>query len=338
MALYPLEKIKELLRKEKAAAFILLNQEGSGQPVTRYLSGFTGSASIIVISKEKSFFQTDGRYLGQYRNEVKKFTFLRQSGTPVPVLLNKILARSKSRKVLFDGTRTSFSDWQKITEKVPQAQFVSSDNILQEIRRIKQKSEIAHIKMACEIACKSFLALLPYLKNGVTEKWAAKKLEELMEKNGSEKPAFETIVASGRNASLPHAKHSERKFKAGGLVVIDFGATFGGYVSDMTRTIAIGKPSLRLKKIYEAVRRAQARGCRTIKAGVRLKTVDGACRLALQKENLSRFFIHSTGHGLGLEIHELPLINGGATGALEAGNIITCEPGGYIKNFFWVKI
>lgn len=338
MKLTPLEKIRTLLAKESAAAFILLNQEGSGQPGTRHLSGFTGSASVIVISKEKSFFQTDGRYFGQYKNEVKKFTFSRQDKASVSALLNKILAKSRSRKVLFDGTKTSFADWQKIMEKVPQAQFISSDNILQEIRRIKQSDEIASVKKACATACKSFVALLPYLQRGVTEEWVARKLEALMEEYGSERPAFETIVASGKNASLPHAKPTKKKFAYGELVVIDFGATVNGYVSDITRTIAIGRPSARLKRIYESVRRAHARGCRMIKSGVRVKAVDAACRLTLQKENLSRYFIHSTGHGLGLEIHELPRISSGAIGKLEAGSIITCEPGVYIDNLSGVRI
>ena len=159
-----------------------------------------------------------------------------------------------------------------------------------------------------------------------------------MAEEGAEGIAFPTIVASGKNGALPHARPSDKKIKSGELVTIDFGACFHGYVSDMTRTIAIGKISTRLKKIYEAVRKAQELGCTKAKAGVTGRQIDAVCRDYLTKQGLGKYFAHSTGHGIGMEVHELPIVSSYSDTLLIEGSVITCEPGVYIPNVGGVRI
>jgi Xaa-Pro aminopeptidase len=172
----------------------------------------------------------------------------------------------------------------------------------------------------------------------MTEKEIAGRLEDLMTEEGAEGISFPTIVASGKNGAFPHAKASNKKLKKGELVTIDFGARYKGYVSDMTRTVAVGKISPRLKQMYEAVREAQELGCQKAKAVVTGAEIDAVCRNYLTKKGLGRYFTHSTGHGIGMEVHEIPRISPSGAKKLPIGAVITCEPGVYIPNVGGVRI
>ncbi|KKW11250.1 MAG: Peptidase M24 [Parcubacteria group bacterium GW2011_GWA2_49_9] len=421
-----IHKVIRLLRSEQADALLVWNSEGSGQPATRWLSGFLGTASVALIllppprlrhpSLERRggrhhlscFLITDGRYTAQAKKEAKGFTVLISSAKkPTLKILAEIIAENKVGRILFDGSVTAYGvveEVKQILEKTtpvaespltkgalrrdvggglsqpPKAapfgkgkttpgladsatpfskgdtplssiELISRKHILQELRVVKEKEEIQLLKESAEIACRAFARLIPELHVGMSEKEIAKRLEDLMTEEGAEGIAFPTIVASGKNGALPHARPTDKKIKSGELVTIDFGARYKGYVSDMTRTLAVGKISSRLRKMYEAVRVAQELGCQKAKAGMTGAEIDAVCREYLTKKGYGKYFTHSTGHGIGMEVHELPHVSPNPTpsnsplergrgreNALPAGAVITCEPGVYIPNVGGVRI
>jgi len=356
-----LKKIKEVLRRERADALVVWNSEGVGQPATGWLSGFWGTASVLFVTAAQQLLITDGRYGVQARKEAKGFQiFISSVGKPTRAIFSEIVAKYNIRKILFDGsvtmhstveemrqclsrhtttnTTTAFGRPSSTKEGMENSELISRKGMLQELRIIKEKREIVLLKKAADIACGAFTKLLPELHAGMTEKSVARRLEDLMVGEGADGIAFPTIVASGKNGAHPHAKASDKKIRKGELVTIDFGARFRGYVSDITRTVAIGKITPRLKKMYEAVRKAQELGCRKTKAGITGAEIDAVCRTYLAKKGYGKYFTHSTGHGIGMEIHELPHISLSNTEALPAGAIITCEPGVYIQNVGGVRI
>lgn len=333
-----LKRLRTLMRQKGAHVFWLPNHEKSGQPATRYLSGFTGSDSHLLVKKNKCYLVTDGRYLVAAKKEVVGCEIVDISKRPFSELLKKALPKTGKKKVLIDGSLVSYSLAGKIKEKIAGLEIINADGCLTEIRRVKTANEIKLLKKAADISCRAFEKFLPFVKVGVTEKQLARKLADLLTDCGPETLAFPPIVASGRNSALPHATPTDRKLRRGDLVIIDFGATYRGYVSDMTRTVAIGKISPRLEKMYEAVREAQEAGCKEARAGVPARAVDSVCRKILAAYNLEKYFTHSTGHGIGMAIHELPHIGPKSEQKLEAGEVITCEPGVYIEKVGGVRI
>ena len=332
-------KARAVLQKEKAEALLIWNSEGSGQPATRWLSGFTGTSSVILITSAKSFLITDGRYATQSRKEAKGFLVFISSGkTSGRVLLGKLLQKHRIRNVIFDGSVTPYSVVEDTRKAFPEVAFMSHARILQKLRISKSREEIKLLTHAGDIAGRALRRLIPLLRAGLTEKEIAQRLETLCFEEGAEGIAFPTIAASGENGALPHAKVTDKKIQTGELVTIDFGVCYRGYVSDMTRTFAIGRVSTRMIKIYEAVRKAQERGCEKARAGVSGREVDAVCRDYLTKEGLGKYFTHSTGHGIGVEVHELPILSLSYDAKIPVGAVITCEPGVYIPGVGGVRI
>lgn len=335
-------KIKKLLAEKNANVFWLPNHERSGQPGTRYLSGFTGSDSHLFVTKNKAYLMTDGRYLVATRKEVTECVVVDVAKQSPSEFLKKILPKMEKKTILIDGAVTHFSAVEKIKEKIPGVKIINSDGLLKELRRVKTVAELKLLKKAADISCKAFEGFLPFIKIGVTEKWLARKLTDLLLDFGADDISFEPIIASGENSALPHARPTDKKLKKGELVIIDFGANFKGYVSDMTRTVAVGNISPKLRNMYEVVREAQEKGCAKARAGRRgltpARALDSACRETLKKHGLEKYFTHATGHGIGLEVHELPVISSTQNNPLETGEVITCEPGVYIKGLGGVRI
>lgn len=331
-------KIKKMLAEKKADVFWLPNREKSGQPGTRYLSGFTGSDSHLLITRKKSYLMTDGRYLVAAKKEVAGCEIADVSERPFIELLKKIQPKNGRKTVLIDGSVTAFSLVEKIQEKIPGLSVKNEDGLLHEIRRVKTPAEITLLKKASAISCKAFEKFLPHIKIGLTEKRLAHILKNLLIESGAENVAFDPIIASGKNSALPHAMPTDKKLARGEFVVIDFGASYKGYVSDMTRTVAIGKISPRLRKMYEAVKEAQEAGCKEARAGVPARAIDSACRRVLAKYGFEKYFTHATGHGIGMEVHELPSTSERSENTLEIGEVLTCEPGIYIPGIGGVRI
>ena len=333
------QKAYAVLQKEKADALLVWNSEGSGQPATSWLSGFTGTFSVTLITRTKRFLITDGRYGVQSSEEAKGFlvSILSQKSSS-RVLLGKLLKRHRITKLVFDGNATAYDVIEEIRTAFPQAVFISKARILQELRLSKSKEEIKLLTHAANIACRAFRRLIPLLCPGLTEKEIAQHLEKLCLEEGAEGMAFPTIVASGKNGASPHAKVTSKKTQSGELITIDFGVRYRGFVSDMTRTIALGKVSSRLRKAYEAVRGAQELGCKKARADIRGRELDAVCRDYLIKQGLGRYFTHSTGHGIGVEVHELPIISSSQDAKIPIGSVITCEPGVYLPGIGGVRI
>ncbi len=336
-----LQNIIRFLKQGKADALLVWNSEGSGQPATRWLSGFTGSLSILLITRTKRFLITDRRYTAQSKKQAKGYNIRVTSGQMSSLqIVGRLIKTQKIQKILFDGSVTPYSVVEDLKMELPEVIFLSRKRVLQELRLVKEKRELTLLAKVANIACRSFIRLIPLIHIGMTEKELAQCLEVLCVEEGAEGLAFPTIVASGKNGAFPHAVATEKKIQEGELVTIDFGVHYKGYVSDMTRTVAVGNVASRLLKMYEAVREAQELGCRKAKAGVTGQEMDAACREHLTKKGYGKYFTHSTGHGIGMEVHELPIVAPHQAGKerLPVGSVITCEPGVYIPNVGGVRI
>lgn len=336
-----LRKVLRLLKKEKADALLVWNSEGGGQPATSWLSGFTGTWSILLVTRTKRFLVTDGRYTAQSKEQAKGYQIFIISRThSTQRLLRRLFKQGNITKILFDGIVTPWSAVEDLRKELSDAVFVSRKRVLQELRLSKEKGELTLLAKAAKIACHAFMRLIPLIHVGMTEKEVARQLENLMALEGVEGIAFPTIVASGKNGALPHARATDKKIREGELVTIDFGARYEGYVSDMTRTVALGNIAPRLSKMYEAVRIAQELGCKKAKAGMTGQKLDAICREYLAKKGYGKYFTHSTGHGIGIEVHELPVVapHEAEKDALPVGSVITCEPGVYVSNVGGVRI
>jgi len=333
-----ISSVLDIVREEGADAFLVFNHELSGQPGTRYLSGFSGTESVLLIAEKGNFIFTDGRYFSRVKEECPDYELAPASGTLLWDEMRGIFEKLGLKKFVFDSARTSYSQISRLNEKIDGISAVGIDNVLQKIRVVKDETELEKIQKAVSISAKSFKELMPFIKEGMTENELAWKLETLMRENGAEKISFELIVASGPNGAKPHAKASDRKIQKGELITLDFGCYFEGYASDVTRTVALGPVSDKLAEIYETVRVAQELGCKAVKAGITGIEIDKICRDYISSKGYGEYFLHGTGHGVGMEIHELPYVSAANKKPLQENSVITVEPGIYIEGFGGVRI
>jgi Xaa-Pro aminopeptidase len=219
-----------------------------------------------------------------------------------------------------------------------QASMVEVDGWIERLRMVKSPAEIARIRRSVATNSRAFEEAVRRVKVGMTESELAAELEYRMRRLGAEKPSFDTIVAGGERSALPHAHPTDAKLANGQLVVVDMGATQDGYCSDMTRMLFLGEPGAKVKRTYRAVLEAQLAGIDAVRAAARTRQVDAAARRVLKGHGLDRAFVHSTGHGLGLEIHEPPRLGKKDKGRLEAGMAVTIEPGVYLEGFGGIRI
>jgi Xaa-Pro aminopeptidase len=245
---------------------------------------------------------------------------------------------TKHRVYGYSSDYVTGANWQRLKDVLTDVILVKSDSVFTELGWVKDKDEIANITKACEISDIAFERILNIVKPGVREQELRAELEYQMMMLGSEKPAFETIIASGYRSALPHGVASSKKIKKGDFVTFDFGATVNGYVSDITRTIVVGKATPKQKKIYSIVLKAQKAGIRKMKAGVLGKTVDNVCRKIITDAGYGKNFGHGTGHGIGFYVHVGPSLSTMSTDKLKPNNVITVEPGIYISGWGGVRI
>ncbi|MGB9857073.1 MAG: M24 family metallopeptidase [Dictyoglomaceae bacterium] len=329
-----IEKIQEKLKNENIDAILITNLKN-----IRYLTGFSGSTALLLVESEKSFILVDSRYLEQAKEEVKDSE---------PVLVNKektsynfIIERKKRKnwkRVGFEGKHISYNDWVKWKGSLDDCEFIPLDDWVEELRIIKTQEEIENIKKALEIAEKALEKTLELIKPKVKEKDIALELEYQMVKLGAEKPAFDTIVASGWRSALPHGRASNKEILPQEFIVLDFGASFNGYNSDITRTVFLGKPKEEELLIYNIVLEAQKRAEEVIKEGIEFDFADKAARDIIQENGFGEYFGHGLGHGIGLEIHENPKLAPKVEGILKENMVVTVEPGIYIPQKFGVRI
>jgi Xaa-Pro aminopeptidase len=303
-----------------------------------YLTGFTGDSGALVVSRRGTTLITDGRFIGQAKAETTGIAVAQQKGSLFEST-GEFLAGSKARSTGFEATQVSVSQYQALRKAAgrgckwkPVAGPVAS------LRMQKDARELVAMRRAAILAGRVMEDAIPLLKAGVREFEVAAEIEYQMRKRGASGPAFETIVAFGERAALPHARPTAKRLKKNEFVVLDLGVILAHYCSDITRTFYYGKAPERVRQWYKAVQDAQVAAIAAVKNGVLCGDVDAAARQVLERQGLGKYFVHSTGHGLGLEVHEDPRIARGQKKRLEAGNVVTIEPGIYIEGVGGIRI
>ncbi len=309
----------------------------SFSPNLRYLTGFTGSNGNLLLLPGKAVLFTDPRYQIQAAQEVTCEVHI-SKGPLVPDVIAAI-ARLRLRRVGYEPARMTCDALDSLQGRLPvKSSLVPVNGWIESMRMLKSADEIALIRRSVETNSRAFEAAAKHVRAGMKEQDLAAELEYRMRRLGAEKPSFETIVAGGARSALPHAQPTAARLEDGQLVVVDMGALQDGYCSDMTRMLFIGSPSAKVKRLYRAVLEAQLAGVAAVRAGVTTSKVDAAARNVLKSYGLADAFVHSTGHGLGLEIHEPPRIGKKDKTKLAAGMAITIEPGAYLEGFGGVRI
>jgi Xaa-Pro aminopeptidase len=302
----------------------------------RYLAGFSGSNAALLLTGKRSLLFTDPRYQTQASLECDCETRIGKG--PLLAEVNKNLKRLAVRRLGFERGRVSFEAYDFLRRAAKGIRLIPVAGAIEQLRAIKSASEIGTIKASVELNSAALEKALQAFRHGITEIDLAAEIEYKMRQLGADGPAFETIVASGLRTALPHAHPSAAPIKTDQLLLIDMGALVAGYSSDMTRTYAVGRLVPKAKRIYRAVLESQLAAIDAVRAGVQSSSVDRAARNVLRRHGFDKFFIHSTGHGLGLEIHESPRIGRKEATTLEPGMAITIEPGVYVEGFGGVRI
>jgi Xaa-Pro aminopeptidase len=312
-------------------------------PNIRYLCGFTGSSGLLLIEESGSVFFTDVRYDTQAHAEVKsaKVVIARQA---VLNAAGERIAALRGRKAIgIEADHVTVSDRKRLNDLLPShLRLKNSSSLVERVRMVKDEDELALIGNAVNLGAKLFDRALEVIRPGVKESDVAAEMEYAARREGAEEMSFPTIIASGARSALPHGRASDEPIKPGGFVVCDFGVILGGYCSDQTRTVWVGNVSTGAQQdaraAYEAVLEAQQAAIAAVRPGVSVGEVDAAARKVLRKRGLGRYFTHSTGHGVGLEIHEAPRVAAGQKAVLQPGMIITIEPGVYFPGKWGVRI
>ena len=310
-------------------------------PDVRWLCGFTGSNAALAVTASRAVLFTDGRYTTQAREESRgaRVTIAEKSALKECCAL---LGESAT-KAWFDPQHTTVADLalmrSGVSAKKSRGFFVPLQKpLVSALRMVKDEAELALMREAAKLGCELFAAMLPRIEAGMTEVVLAAELEFEARKRGAEGMSFETIVASGARSALPHGRATGAKLPRKGFVTLDFGVILNGYCSDMTRTVHLGGASREERAAWDAVLEAQETAVSAVKPGATCGDVDKAARDVLEKAGLGKYFTHSTGHGVGLEIHEQPRVAAGQEMRLEAGMVVTIEPGVYLPGKFGIRI
>jgi Xaa-Pro aminopeptidase len=310
----------------------------SALPNIRYLTGFTGSNALLWIAAGAARLFTDPRYTTQASQECDcQVTTVR--GKSLEKAVSAVIERTKARRIGFESARITWRVWNSLRESLPlKAELIPVEGAVEHLRLVKSPDEIEKIRASVELNSEAYQRALGRFRLPMTENELAAEIDFQMRKLGASGPAFDTIIASGANSALPHARPSSLKIQENRLLLIDMGADLDGYASDMTRTVAVGRISRRWKLLYNATLEAQLAAIDAVRPGVMAASVDRAARKVLARHGLAEAFIHSTGHGLGLEIHEMPRLGKADRTPLEAGMAITVEPGVYLPGEAGVRI
>jgi Xaa-Pro aminopeptidase len=319
-------------------------------PNIRYLCGFTGSSAVLVVTKDQSVFFSDGRYIAQAKDEVENSRIVIGSKAPMLSaaewlianrrgLAGQDLSKGQRLSIGIEGEHLTVSARARLSKTLGASfRLKASPPLIEQARMVKEPEETRLIRAAVQMGASLFDRVVKTIRPGVSESEVAAALEFAARNAGAEQMSFPTIIASGKRSALPHGVASQAKIPAKGFVVCDFGVILAGYCSDMTRTVHVGKPTAEARRVYESVRLAQQAAVDVVKPGRSVAEVDNAARKLLKEDGLGRYFSHSTGHGVGLEIHESPRIASGQADLLKPGMVITVEPGVYIPGKFGVRI
>ena len=324
-----IERLRGLMRREKLDGFVVVNL-----PNIRYLCGYTGSNGLMLVTPHDCWFYTDFRYAEQIRTEVK--------GCRKRVLVRDLVSHPPPewgrtfRGLGVEENHVTLGRFQQFRKRFPKARLVQTRDLVLELRRTKEPEEVKQIVGAQRVTDRVFGNVLKLVKPGVRERDLALEIEFQFRQQGE--VAFDSIVASGPNAAKPHAGFSDRKLKKGDALTFDIGCRLHGYCSDMTRTVFVGKAPPELRKVYEIVHEAQRRALAVIKPGVETRKADAAARDYITEQGYGKCFGHGLGHGVGIEVHEMPTLAATSKDTLAVGDIVTVEPGIYLPGIGGVRI
>ena len=326
-----LEKLKIIMKENGYNAFYISNITN-----VRYLSGFTGSSGFLLITDEGDHFFSDGRYTEQSKHEIFDYK-IHITNNHLKEINEKGLLNIKWH-LCFEASHLSFNMYNTIEQQCQVSKLVPTNDIIECIAAVKDQSEIDALQRAVDITDDVFDLIIPEIRAGVTEKQIAARISYLFKDQGGDGDSYDPIIASGANGALPHATPSDKKIENGDFIVMDFGALYKGYHADMTRTVVVGSASDRHHEIYNIVLESQLAGIDYAKSGIKCSELDKACRDVIDDKGYGELFMHSTGHGLGLEVHTMPRIAWTNDTLLEENNVITIEPGIYIAGWGGVRI
>jgi Xaa-Pro aminopeptidase len=331
------KRLRDVLRQSSLDALLLTHL-----PNVRYLCGFTGSAAALLVTHDKTVFFTDGRYTTQAKDEVIGARLVTGRMGPLALFSDWMKSNVRSRKPLRLGIETghmTVAEHRQLTMSLPKAiRLRRSPPLVEQMRMVKDIDEISRMRSAAQLGCRLFDVTSKTIRPGVKETGIAAAMQHAASQAGAEGMSFDTIIAAGERSALPHGRASAQSIPPDGFVVCDFGVILAGYCSDMTRTVYVGSPGAEARSIYGAVLESQLAAVEAIKPGRSVGEVDQVARKVLQKHKLARYFTHSTGHGVGLEIHEAPRLATGQQEILRPGMVVTVEPGAYIPRKWGVRI
>lgn len=326
-----LSDLRRKLGKERLSALLV-----TGLPNVRYLTGFSGSAGALLVDRREAHFLTDFRYRLQAGREVQGCRIVELRGS-LPESLAALLKKKRCRRVGFESRYISWALGRDLAAALPGVELVATEGKVETLRTIKDAGEITLLRRAVRTAGEAYKRAARVLA-GRTEEEVAAGLEVAMRLGGAEAVAFPPIVAAGRQGALPHATPGKRKIGGGALVIIDFGARFRGYHSDITRTRLPGRRGRKAANLYRIVAEAQRRAIAAVRPGVQARAVDEAARAVIREAGFGDCFGHGVGHGVGLEVHEGPTVSPRSGDVLQEGMVFTVEPGIYVENFGGVRI
>jgi Xaa-Pro aminopeptidase len=326
------QRLADALTARGAGALLV-----SAAPNVRYLTGFTGDNAMLLVLPRQTFLFTDPRYSIQAAQQVS--CLVKTCKGPLVDGVAAAVRKLGAVRIAYEPARMTCAAFDALQARLPmKASLEPQHGLVEELRMVKSAAEMALIRRSVDLNSRAFELAVRRVRPGMTERDLAAEIEYRMRRLGAEKPSFETIVAGGRRSALPHAQPTAAPLRTGQLVVIDMGAFVDGYASDMTRMLFLGTPGARVKRVYAAVLEAQLAGIDAVRAGVPACSVDAAARRVLRAHGFERAFVHSTGHGLGLEIHEPPRLGKRDKTILQPGMAVTIEPGVYIENFGGIRI
>lgn len=327
-----IEQLASQLKSTQAA--LILSEENR-----LYFTGFESSNGTLLVTPENGAFITDSRYIEAAQRAVTEVPVLLQ--TRVYEQVFDLLQDSNCTEILVEADRMTLTELNTWRKMLPTYSFNVSnrlDTLANGFRMSKTGDEVAKMQRAQDIAEEAFRQLLPLIKPGVAERDLANELDFRMRKLGADGISFDTIIVSGENSSKPHGVPGAKPVETGDFVTIDFGALYDHYHSDCTRTVCVGQPTEEMVNVYETVLKAQLTGLEAIRAGIAGKSLDRAARDVIDGAGYGEYFGHSTGHGVGVEIHETPYAGPNSEDTLAAGSVVTCEPGIYLPGKFGVRI
>ncbi|TCP70617.1 M24 family metallopeptidase [Baia soyae] len=304
----------------------------------RYITGFTGSSGVAIVTEKEAVFVTDFRYIDQVKAECPHFRLELQSSLDIWHTVRESIKKLGLKKVSFEATHMTFAQFQALSQGDSSIEYIPAPQIIEELRMIKSEDELSIIRQAATIADRTFEQIIQYIQPGLKESEVQLRLKVLMMEMGATGPSFDIIVASGWRGALPHGVASDKVIEKGDLVTLDFGAAYQGYVSDLTRTVMVGKPNEKQKEIYDIVLEAERKAVDALRPGMTGMEADAVARDLITQRGYGAYFGHGTGHGIGLEVHEGPRLSQAGSNVLKPGNVVTVEPGIYLSDFGGVRI